>query len=427
MKSSYHFTPLDELIDENQPVLDALKLMRDKLLHPRKDIPYQSAVLQYYREVKRRYPLRFLFAEQIQTLIDRYLHSLAEHLLDTLFDRVSRLPDNQFFAYINRGDHHLKRAITQADDVHDKNTIRTLLRHKKDLSRNLKFDFDRRNQPLSKEQKKRIAGLYEVQMMLLRMPPLPTIDNHPATAVQLPMHDFLSSFIPVPSETDTRGFYLGSQLPPPLNRARQEYVTLILRSTLLLSESLHGADSWLQDQFPDKTRSELLSLLDQPSRLRRPTTPEDFVQSAKRTAPGMVALALLADPLMAYMTTASANPRLQIPGTQRIPPPLKTSKSFLPGETPYLHVPDPADPDASYNAHKGQGHRPLWITQAALRSSIQSRPRTFLPSYRSATGCAPHPGGRGARFRRWDARRFSRAPRRTWWRSPGGSCGAPSA
>ena len=49
MSDSFALPPLDELLNRNEPVLDALKTLRDKLLHPTKDVPYETTLVHYFR------------------------------------------------------------------------------------------------------------------------------------------------------------------------------------------------------------------------------------------------------------------------------------------------------------------------------------------------------------------------------------------
>ena len=318
MRSSFALPPLDELIDRNAPAFDALKTLRDKLLHPTKDVPYETTLGHYFREVEQHYPTHFLFAKHLQTLLDQYLRNLKDHLVDALYDDIARLPDNQLRAFLTREELDLRRALAQADNTVDKQAVEKLIRDHDEFIRGLTLDPVRRNDPLVKGQRKQIHLLHGVKMKLLRATPLPTTDYHSPMAVQAPIHETLSSFIPIPPEPDTKGFYRGSLLPPPLHRAQRDHVTLVFRSTLLLSESLHNADAILQNHFPGKSRSDILGLGDWPTRVPIPSTPEEIATAATQTSPGMVALALLADSLRVYRGIISANPELNVPELHRV-------------------------------------------------------------------------------------------------------------
>ena len=279
-RSSFAFLPLDELIDQSKTVLDALKAMRDKLLHPTKDVPYDTTLLQYFRQVERRYPTHFFFGKDIQILLDQYLRNLRDHLAATLSHDVARLPDNQLHSFVAGEARDLRRALAQADSTIDKEAIGKLLRDHEEFIRGLRLDPARRSDPLDVGQRNRIRRLHDV-MKLLYTKPLPTTAYHSPTAVQASIHASLSSCIPIPPELDTKGFYRGSLLPPPLNRARRDHATLVFRSTLLMNESLHDADVMLNDNFPGKSRSEIQEIEDWPTRLAKPTTLEDIAAVAR--------------------------------------------------------------------------------------------------------------------------------------------------
>ena len=103
MADSFSLSPLVELIDRNATALQALRTLRDKLLHPTKDVPYEQTLLDYFREVESHYPIHFLFAKHLQTLLDQYLRELKDHLINTLAGDMAHLSDKQLHAFFKRG------------------------------------------------------------------------------------------------------------------------------------------------------------------------------------------------------------------------------------------------------------------------------------------------------------------------------------
>ena len=339
MRNSYALPPLDELIDEHALVVDSLETMRNKLLHPTKDVPYETTLVRYLNEVERRYPSHYFFAEHIQTLLDQYLHDLKDHLVVTLSDDIARLPDYQLHAFLAMEERFLRQALARAENTIDKNAIGELLRDHDELVRRLRIDRRQRNEPLDGEQTKRIRRLHDVKMKLVGTTPMPATDYHSAAAVQTPIHETLSSYIPIPPESDPKGFYRGSLLPPPVHDAQGDYATLIFRSTLLWNESLHSTDAMLRDHFPGKSRSEIRKLDDWSTRLPIPTTPEEIATAATDTSPCMVAFALLADPLRTYRSVVSASPELNVSELNRVATDDKIAK-FSAWRNIVFHVPD---------------------------------------------------------------------------------------
>ena len=339
MTGFFALPPLDNLLTRNNPVLATLKTLRDKLLHPTKDVRYQDTLALYFREVKQHYPTHFLFAKHLQTLLDQYLRSLRDHLVTMLSDEIARLPDNELAAFLSRHELDLRRALARAGSATDKQAIEEFIRDHDQLTHDLKLDPHRRNDPLGKKQQTRLSRLHSIKMRLYRAAPLPTTHYNSPAAVQLPLHETLSSYIPIPSQPNAEGFYRGSVLPRYLKRAQREHVTLIFRSTLLLSESLHNADAILQHRFLGKSRSEISELEDWPSLFPMPTTMDELREAEIGTAPGMVALALLADPLRLYRSAISAHPELQIPELQHLATANKV-KQLLAWRNTVFHVPD---------------------------------------------------------------------------------------
>ena len=342
-RDSFTLPPLDTLIHQNASVLEALKTLRDKLLHPTKDVPYEKTLTEYFREIERRYPLHYRFAEDLQTLLDQYLRDLKEHLGDAFADDLGRLPDNQLHAFLTQEARDLRHALAQAESTIDKKAIEDMIREHNEFASKLRLDPDRRKVPLDPNQRKQIHRLYTAYKTLRRIPPFPSITDHSSTAVQAPMHDQLSSCIPIPSEPDTKGFYRGSLLPSSLLRFQSDHATLVFRSTLLYSESLHHTEALLRNSFPGKSHSEILNLKDWETQLQRPITPEDIAASQKRTSPGMVALALLADPLRVYRNVVSASPGLSVAELDRVATGDHVAKLSAWRNT-IFHVPRGSDP-----------------------------------------------------------------------------------
>lgn len=317
MRISFALTPLDELLDGNASVLEALKILRDKLLHPTKDVLYEETLTRYFREVEDRYPLHLLFAKHLQTLLDQYLRELKDHLFNSFVDEVARQPDNQLQAFLTREERDLTRGLARATDDFDKKAVEKLLREHQELAISMKVDPAKRDAPLHKRQWKKVQQLLDLKRLLL-VTPMPKSDYHSPTTVQAPMHETLSSYVPIPPTPDAQDFYRGAHLPSPLDRSRDDYAALVFRSALLLSESLHYADAQLQKLFPGKSRSEIRALDDWTTRFPAPVTPEDIAIARSESSPGMVALALLADPLREYRRAVATNPTLRVPELRRI-------------------------------------------------------------------------------------------------------------
>ena len=312
MRDAFELAPLDELLDCNGSALELLKDARNKLLHPTKEISYEEALAGYFREIEHRYPMGLLFAKHLQTLLDQYLRELKDSLVNSFIDDVARLPDNQLQAFLDREEGGLARALDRTDNATDRTAIEKLLRKHHELAIGLQIDPAKRDAPLRNGQGKQIRQLHDFRKLLPEAL-MPTTDYHSPSAVQAPIHETLSSYIPFPSTSDARGFYRGAHLPSPFDRSPKDYATLVFRAALLLSESLHYADAMLQRAFPGKSRSEILALGDWTARVPVPATAEDIATAQVGASPGVVALALLAEPLRTYRSVTAKNPALRVP------------------------------------------------------------------------------------------------------------------
>lgn len=372
IRDSFALAQLDALIDRNATALDALKTFRDKLLHPTKDVPYDQTLLRCFREIEGRYPMYFLFVAHLQTLVDQHLRVLKDHLLESMVDDIAHLPDNQLHAFLTRQESDLNRAFAQADNAIDKSSLEESFRRHDEFVRNLRIDSTRKDDPLNKRQRTRVRRLNDLYSMLLTTP-LPPTDYHGPEVVQRPIHETLSSYIPVATAPTSEGFYRGAQLPPPFRRTQRDHATLVFRSVLLLSESLHDADTMLATTFPGLSHSEIQKLDDWTTRIPVPTTPEDIAASQRRTSPGIVAFALLADPLRVYRQVISVHPALSVPELNRVATEDFVATLFAWRNTVF-HVPDRRIRDVYRLEHRFQEKSP----HDYLRDLVSGLWRLFL-------------------------------------------------
>ena len=88
----------------------------------------------------------------------------------------------------------------------------------------------------------------------------------------------------------------------------------------------------LETNFPGQSRSETQELDDWTTRIPVPRTLEDISTAQRGTSPGMIALALLADPLRMYRQVISVHPDSASPNFTGLQP-RTSSLNSLPGET----------------------------------------------------------------------------------------------
>ena len=306
----FRFSELDKFIVQNQDTLEKLKLLRDKLLHPKKDIVYHRALFDFVNTAEKDYPLHLIFARDYQILVDRYLDTLREHLIGLFIEDIAHLPDKELFEFFSEETSGLRKVRENAKSDRDRQNIDKYIEDNEELIEKLKIDIARQTTRLSNRQKRKIDDLRVVWHTLRT--PLPSNHYHSlAGEIQTPIHKKLSSLIPCISKSEVPNF-LGKKLPDFLQQTQGDFATLIFRSMLIFNESYHYADSILKKTFPGMSSHEILAIEDWPSRIKRPETWEEIHQSEIKTAPSVVAVGLLADPLRMYQEITSKRPELKV-------------------------------------------------------------------------------------------------------------------
>ena len=312
-RALFAFPALDEFITINSEILNSLKAVRDKLLHPEKEVVYDEALSGFFGAAERRYPQHLLFGRHGQVLIDRYLKTLKEHLVDVMVDEIARLPDEELWSFIGQDTTHLRKARNTSESKKERSKIEELIRGNDSLPKDFQLDVSAKNASLNRKQRRKVNRLLKVKRALVATL-LPADDYRSSPEdIQTPMHEKLSSFIPSPTVSGDKEFFLGRRLPAFLEPARRDYVTLVFRSILLFNESYQYLESILNASFPGMSHSEILSMKDWPERLWKPRTPEDYRRAERGISPSIVALALLTDPLRVYRRVVAEGPELKVP------------------------------------------------------------------------------------------------------------------
>ena len=333
-RGPFRFPTLDAFIRDNSEAIRAMKSLRDKLLHPKKDVIYEKTLSDLAYETAHGPQV---FARSVQLSLDQYLRALKDHLIESYSGEVARLPDNLLRAFVEREASHLTNALIRADDTGDKQAIRRLIDDHGQFSNSLKLHPARRNDPLNMRDRKHLRRLDWAKAVLISAR-LPDGDFAPESAIQTPVHARLSSFIPVPPQSNVP-FFFGPRLPQFIGPAREDYLTLTFRSMLLFNESYQHGESLLLKSFPGKTLAEIRKVDDWKACIPRPETWEGMMAAAIDTSPGMVALALLTDPLKAYRRATKCATELVIPEIERFATPDRT-RTLYAWRNSIFHVPD---------------------------------------------------------------------------------------
>ena len=311
MRRSFDFRSLDEFLDQNASIVTILKQLRDKLLHPMKDLDYKETSAKFLRVIDSRYPMHFHFTEQLQIQLDAYLCGLKMQFESSLLDEVSNLPDNQLRVFLTREESDIKTALAQANSDSRIKFLKKCFRNCQKSLSSLEDDPSRQATPLSPRQLKTIGQLHN-RKRFLSARPLPTSEYHSPIAIQTPIREDLHLYFPMPSELYLQDSNLDATLPPPLDNTRSHFTSLIFRAVLILNESLDYGDSLPKKRFPEKSTSEIQAIDNSKEHFPAADSPKEITVSLNGTSPGIVALAMLADPLREYRKVIMDHPALQV-------------------------------------------------------------------------------------------------------------------
>ena len=338
MRSAFPCPELDEFIQVNAAVLGRLKALRDKFLHPAKDEPYDGLFRGFAEATEQYYALHLVFGKHLQILLDQHLEQLKEYLADSIANEIAHLPENALHALLAREASLLDKALRVADRGSDREAIQRLMDDQKQMPEHLGLDASRNREPLDMRQKKRVRRLFRL-MKHMWSTPLPSTDYvSVSNGTQTPIHDKLLSLIRIPSDFQSSGYFLGTQLPPFVRSTQGDYANLVLRSVLLFNESYQFHVARLKRVFPSMSNAEILRTPNWSRRLM-PTCPEDYLRIQSGNSPGMVSLALLADPLRMYAKIVSRRPELRMSRLDRAADE-NNLKRFSAWRNTIFHVPD---------------------------------------------------------------------------------------
>ena len=300
---------LDQFMDDNKEILDMYKLVRDKLLHPLKNIDDDKTLSDFLDSSKNDYLKYFCCAEECNIFIDQYIHTIRNHLIEAHSDEVANLPETELFVLVSEESTDLLEAQESCHTEEERRGLEEPIRGNQELLQKLGIDLGEKHPRLTPRQRKKIDAIRET-MRLLAIPS-PTSKYEFDDEVQTPIHKrLLSAFLQSEESGGLRFF--GAELPDYLQGARAGYFTLILRSMVCGNECLHFAESVLARCFPRLSREEILEIEDWENKITWYETSAEWEQLVVATSHSMIALGLLADPVRVYRDVTSKNNELKI-------------------------------------------------------------------------------------------------------------------
>ena len=288
-------------------MVQSLREVRDILLHPLKETTYEENLEKFMNDAKQTAPDPMIALVRLQNLVDDYLEWFRDALAESLADEISRQSDEEIFEFDQRHTERISQAIDKTTNAGAKTATRKMLDGWLETTKSLALNVEP-NFVLTASQRRRIARWEKAMDIILgqALPERPYPSSR--SSVQTPIHKELSSFLPNPSREDEPA-WTGHELPEFLQGKRAGYIGLLFRSLIILNEPYTAIVFDLESRFPGISRAEVLSRDDLVQKLVRQTLPletvKDYQQAEVRTSPGIVSLALLAEPLRVYKQVTS--------------------------------------------------------------------------------------------------------------------------
>lgn len=333
---SLKYAPLDELFDSEQDLIVSMKTVRDKLLHPLKNVSYEDTLGDYMEFVRNVAPDHMLLVIGLQDLIDEYLECLREDLWATFEQETLSLSDQQLYE-------HVQTIKTRALQLKDKSTdgniqaaMAKIHSDQKEFESFLDGNIDPDYVLTAKERAE--LKVWENKKDVL-MAPLPRrgLQLEPGS-IQTAFHRDLLGLIPDPRTSSESG-WLGESLPHYARKWRKDCVGLLMRSLVMLNEPYTAVVSKLQSSYPGKSRKEMVECAVSDLSSGEKATSDEMNLVRSYASHVFVSKALLDDPFRIYRQVTSRHPELKVEGIEsRLT--ADAMKSFHKFRNIVFHVPD---------------------------------------------------------------------------------------
>ncbi len=309
---SLAFGPLEEYLATHQAMMQSLRDVRDTLLHPLRPTDYEKTLLEFMNQASRNAPDYRIAVLEAQHIIDDYLGWLRASFVETVTDEAVALSNEQLLERIRKNIEGLTGLLEKSVDNEERQGIGESLKREVEFRDFLVQNFDP-GPVLTASQRQQLAR-WEARSEIL-VQPLPKRPYYSSLdSVQTPVHKELSSFLPGSGE-EAQLPWTGTLLPDFLQQRRSECIGLLFRSLILQNEPYTNTVTVLDSKFPDRTRREVLGSDDLIRDFVRQMAPletlADFQRVELLVSPGMVSLALLAEPLRLYRQATSVRPELK--------------------------------------------------------------------------------------------------------------------
>ena len=308
---SVAYPPLDNYLQSHEALVDRLRAVRDKLLHPLNEADYSDSLSSLSLAAQHDAHDLYLALEQLQNQLDDFLERLREVLHESLEDEVVDLPADEMAVYFHRFKEQTRSRAERAGnaDVLADMDRRSgeLEAHEQVIRSQLSADF-----ALDAVGLGRVERLEKTRNVLLW--PLPKRPYQKRTdSVQTPVDPNLAARVWL-AIVGGQVALLEQRLPGIVMQHRSGILELLVRSITIFNETFAALLSRVRSAYPEVPVEALASdeeLWMETLRRSTPTdTSEDLHRAMLEVTPYRTALALLAEPLRIYQESIKGKPEL---------------------------------------------------------------------------------------------------------------------
>ena len=305
------FAPLDDFLQLNEELVEELKAVRDKLLHPQSRTDYNSKLGSLGNAARQVAPDLYFALEELQSHLDDFLEQLQGVLQQALGEEVAELPPGEMAVYFQR---FMQEVRSLAESTGNTDLLADMDRksgemeaHRQVILSHMDKDSSLDDVPLG-----RIERLEATRSAInLPLPKRPYAKS--ADSVQTPVVLDLVIWVMAASRGGQVAT-LEQRLTPSLMEHRGGILELLVRSITIFNETHVAIAARYKLAFPDLSFEQVIAdeeLFEEAMRQSIPTDAgAEWERAMLETAPFSIALALLAEPLRIYRDVIRNTPEL---------------------------------------------------------------------------------------------------------------------
>ena len=305
------FSPIEMFLLDNRNLVEHLRRVRNKLLHPLKSGEYGDSLSGLGVAARHIAPDIFLALERLQNHLDDFLEHFRDILKRSRDEEIKGLPVEVLVAY-NRGHaEKLESLVKTSASVEERSWARGSLDEFDAIVKSAGLDAGREVE-ITSAQSGRVDRLHQVDEAIgLALPKRPYRKSK--DSVQTPVAPQMYAVMLL-SGFGGRVAELEKRLPERVVQHRSGLLELLMRSIAIFNEMYAALISRFETVFPDVPVESLTAdekLWMEASRRSTPTKQgADLEQALVEVAPLSIALGLLTEPLRIYHQVIRGHPEL---------------------------------------------------------------------------------------------------------------------